>query len=152
MAGLTFEQARDAILTRFKTSWDLNTPSLNGGQPVYVEYQNVVPGQSPLSVGHRPWARIRVAHTHSSQTAMGVVGNRVFTRLGQVVVQIFTPAGQQGLVLSDRLGIIAMSIFEGEETSESDIWFRDVTYREIGVDEAWYQANVSGMFEYRTTK
>jgi hypothetical protein len=151
MSGLTFEEARDTILSLLKTKWDLNTPAITGAVPE-VEYQNVDPGKTPLSKGNKPWARAMVRHATGRQRSMGNAGNRLFQRNGVVTLQIFVPAGKQGLVVADRLGRIVVDAFEGEETSAGNVWFRNTTYREVGVDGAWFQVNVTSEFEYDTVK
>lgn len=152
MTTLTYEEARDYILEKFKTAWDANSPAVNGGDIPYVEYQNVHPGQAPLSKGNKAWARITVRHAFSNQRSFGGIGQRIFTRAGRVMVQIFVPAGKQGLVLADRLGKVATDAFEGDETAAGSIWFRNVTYSEIGIDNNWFQVNVGLDFEYDTLK
>jgi cyanophycinase-like exopeptidase len=152
MAGLTYEEARDYILDKFKVAWDANSPAVNGGAVPAVEYQNVQPSKAPLADGNKAWARITVKHSSSEQRSMGTPGNRVFTRRGVVTVQVFVPAGKQGLVLADRLGKVAADAFEGEETSTGNVWFRNVAYREIGVDNGWFQVNALAEFEYDAVK
>lgn len=152
MAGLTYEEARDYILDKFKAAWDANARTVNGGQTPAVEYQNVEPSKSPLADGNKAWARVTVRHNSGEQRSMGEPGARVFTRRGLVTVQIFVPAGKQGLVLADRLGKVAADAFEGEETSTGNVWFRNVAYREVGVDNGWFQVNATAEFEYDAVK
>lgn len=151
MAGLTYEEARDFILDKFKVAWDANTSVINGSVPA-VEYQNVSPSKNPLADGNKAWARVTVRHATGEQRSMGTAGGRIFTRYGIVTIQIFVPTGKQGLVLADRLGKVAVDAFEGEETSTGNVWFRNVTYREVGVDGNWFQVNVIAEFEYDVTK
>lgn len=152
MAGLTYEEARDYILDKFKADWDANTPAVNAGEVPSVEYQNVKPDKNPLSAGNKPWARITVRHATGEQRSMGPPGGRIFTRRGVVTVQVFVPTGKQGLVLADRLGKVAADAFEGEETSTGNVWFRNTTYREVGVDGNWFQVNALAEFEYDAVK
>lgn len=149
---MTPEDARDYILDRFRAVWIAGTPAVNAGTVPEVEYQNVDPGQSPLAKGNTAWARVRVRHEAGEQRSLGEPGARVFTRYGVVTVQVFVPNGKQGLVLVDRLGNVALSAFEGEETSAGNVWFRNTAYREAGVDNGWFQANVTAEFEYDTVK
>lgn len=152
MAGLTYEEARDYILDHFKSQWDANAPAVNGGSAPAVEYQNVAPALSPLADGNKAWARVSVRHVSGEQRSFGGLGARVFTRYGLVTVQVFVPAGKQGLVLADRLGKVAADAFEGEETSTGDVWFRNVSYREVGIDNGWFQVNAMAEFEYDAVK
>lgn len=158
MAGLTYEEARDYILDKFKAAWD--APAVKslmqsggyGNVTPEVEYQNVKQDKNPLSSGNKPWARAVVRHATGEQRSMGSPGNRIFTRRGVVTIQIFVPVGKQGLVLADRLGKVAADAFEGEETSTGNVWFRNTTYREVGVDGNWFQVNALAEFEYDAVK
>lgn len=152
MAGLTFEEARDYILDKFKLAWDTKAAAVNGGTAPYIEYQNIEPPKAHLGNGNKAWCRPSVRHARGEQRSMGTPGNRIFTRRGLVTIQIFVPAGKQGLVLADRLGKVAVDAFEGEETSTGDVWFRNVTYREVGVDGNWFQVNALAEFEYDAVK
>jgi hypothetical protein len=149
---VTPEEARDYILDKFKATWDAECPAVNSGVVPEIEYQNVDPVNSHLANGNVAWARIRVMHAKGDQRSMGGIGGRVFTRLGIVTVQVFAPAGKQGLVLADQLGNVALSAFEGEETSAGNVWFRNTAYHEVGVDGAFFQVNVNAEFEYDTVK
>lgn len=152
MAGLTFEEARDVILDLFKARWDADTPAITGSFVPEVEYPNVDPKESPLAKGNKAWARVSLRHATGRQRSMGAPGNRIFQRNGVVTVQIFVPTGKQGLVIADRLGKVAVDAFEGEETSAGNVWFRNATYREVGVDGAWFQVNATAEFEYDLVK
>lgn len=146
------EEARDYILDKFLAVWTAGTPAVNLGAVPEVEYQNVDPELSPLAEGNMAWARVHVQNLAGEQRSLGGVNGRVFTRYGLVSVQIFVPNGKQGLVLADRLGNVALSAFEGEETSAGNVWFRNATYREAGTDGMWFQAGVTAEFEYDTVK
>jgi hypothetical protein len=149
---MTPEDARDYILDRFRAVWIAGTPAVNSNVVPEVEYQNVDPKESSLADGNKAWARITVRHASGEQRSLGEPGSRVFTRHGVVTVQVFVPSGKQGLGLVDRLGNVALSAFEGEETSAGNVWFRNAAYREAGVDNAWFQSNVTAEFEYDTVK
>lgn len=158
MAGLTYEEARDYILDKFKAAWDapaVKAIMVSGGYGNVtpgVEYQNIKGDKNPLADGNKPWARAVVRHATGEQRSMGGVGQRVFTRRGVVTIQIFVPTGKQGLLLADRFGKVAVDAFEGEETSTGNVWFRNATYREVGVDGNWFQVNALAEFEYDAVK
>lgn len=149
MAITSNEEARDAILDRFKAAWDANSAAHADGVVPPVEWPDE-PVDPPLSQGSVPWARVLVKHNVSGQTSLGEENGRRFTRRGIVIVQVFTPAGKRGLLTGDRLGKVALDAFEGEESG--DVWFRDAVQREIGVDGAWYQTNVTAEFQYDVVK
>ena len=152
MSSLTYEEARDAVLDKFKARWDADTIAITGTAVPEVEYQNVDPSVSPLSKGNKPWARVTMRHATAQQRSMGGLGERMFQRNGVVTIQIFVPTGKQGLVVADRLGKVAADAFEGEETFAGNVWFRNTTYREVGIDGAWFQVNITTEFEYNAVK
>ena len=142
----TFESARDEILGLFRAHWVAQTPALNGGQPIRVEWPGVDAGGPPPA--DKPWARIALRHTTSRQSTFGPAGGRRFTRPGLVTVQIFAPlSAGQGLSLAEKCAIIARDAFEGRGTA-SGIWFRNARIQEIGRTGAWQQFNTVVEFQY----
>lgn len=136
----TRSQARDVILTQFKTAWDLLS------SPPKVLYDDVSDDIPPAS---SPWVRVTVQTYYGGQATLGSRGNRQFDHFGSVTVQVFTPIGD-GMDLSDSLSQSALDIFEGESTGS--IWFRNVRANDIGVEGDWYQVNVRADFEYVAVK
>ncbi len=142
----TFDSARDEILGLFNTYWTAQTPALNGGQAVRVEWPGVDAGGPPSA--SEAWARIAVRHGTSRQGTFGPPGQRRFLRLGLITVQLFTPlAAGGGLSFAENLGIIARNAFEGRST-DSGIWFRNARLQEVGPDGEWYQMNMTVEFQY----
>lgn len=146
MALPTFDSSRDEILGLFNAKWESDTPAINGGSAIRVEWQGV-DSQSPPAADEA-YARIVVRHTNSNQSTFGVSGARRFTRFGLVTVQVFAPISQGGgLTFAENAAIIARDAFEGVGT-DSGIWFRNVRIQEIGLSGAWYQMNVVIEFSY----
>jgi hypothetical protein len=136
----TFTEARDDILTLFKTAWDTT-----GYTVVYDDLPGDIPDTST------PWARVTVRHqTGRQQTLVNDVGQRKFLREGVIIIQIFIPSGE-GLSLIDSLAKIVADAFEGKSTT-SGVWFRNVRLNEIGADGNWFNANVLIDFEYNELK
>lgn len=150
------EMARDYIQDQFWEYWQANAKQVNNGVLPEVEWANIPREDSngkplkPLSEGNKPWARVTTRHNGGEQRAFGEPPNRRFRRMGVVIVQVFTPAGKRGLVTGDRLGNVALDAFEGNMSG--DVWFKNATQTEVGIDGAWYQVNVSAEFEYDVTK
>lgn len=146
---LTFEQARDAILTRFREQLlDDYGAIMDTDEDAVVYWDNLSSnGQPPQD---KPWFRVVVRHTDSDQSSLGEANNRRFNRVGLVSVQVFTPAGARGLTLADQLGKMAVDAFEGKEAD--GVWFRNVRLQEIGPDGPWFQYNVTASFTYDQTK
>lgn len=138
--------ARDEIFTRFRTQWEADTPALNGGTSVLVEWEGVEKLNPPPT--NAPWARATVVHSEGNQRTLGGIGGRRFGRSGNVFIQVFAPRGQgQGLL--DRLCAVAVSAFEGKKTP-SGVWFRAVSVNEIpqSGNNPWVSANVVAEFNY----
>lgn len=144
--SLTFQEARDAVLGRFKAQWDADTPAVTGSVPP-VQWQNV---REPAAEDTgAPWARVFINHQPSGDHTLGGEGNRLFERLATVFVQIFVPVGE-GLALADQLAKIAADAFEGKRAGE--VWFRNVRMQEVGPDGPWFQVNVSATATYDERK
>lgn len=142
----TFDSARDEIFGLFRTYWSAQTPALNSGQAIRVEWPGV-DSQTPPPAD-KPWARIIARHVTSRQATFGPSGERRFTRPGLVTVQIFTPVSAGGgLSLAEKCAIIARDAFEGRGTA-SGIWFRNARIQEGGQDGTWQQMNVTVEFLY----
>jgi len=142
----TFETARDEILGLFRTHWNAQTPALNAGQPIRVEWPGVDSQSAPDP--DKPYARITVRHATSRQLTLAPPGQRRFLRPGLVTIQTFAPVSAGGgLSLAEKLGIIARDAFEGRGTA-SGIWFRNARIQEIGRTGAWQQFNTVVEFQY----
>lgn len=142
----TFGSARDEILGLFHTYWTAQTPAINDGKPVHVEWPGVDSGSPPPA--SEAWARIVLRHAASRQLTLAPAGQRRFLRPGLITVQVFTPlSAGNGLSFAEKLGIIARDAFEGRST-DSGIWFRNARLQEVGPDGEWYQMNLTVEFQY----
>jgi len=113
-------EARDIILTEFKTQWDLD--SATTGIP--IAYQDV----SFVTPSSGPWIEINIDYDDSRPWALGRVLKR---RAGQVSIMIYTPFGQ-GLFTAYNLGIIALNALKGKNL-ESNVWLSNATISEVGI-------------------
>lgn len=149
--SLTFEQARDEIHTLFKTAWDAGGSS-NGVAVLYVDSKITVPKGDDADSNPLPWARIAVSHSGGSQASLsgGIGGAKRWSRIGLVIIEIFTPLGVGG-VLADQLAKITVDAYEGK-TTPGAIWFRNVQLNEIGANGAWWKNNIVVEFEYDEIK
>ena len=139
--SLTFAQARDEILTLFKTAWDAGAPTV----PLrYWDSKDSIPGASNSS-----WAVIQLQWTNGEQRGFGL-GTRRYTREGIATVRIFTPFGD-GLAEADSLTKIAADAFEGVDTPNG-VWFRRVRVNHIGQTGEWFQTNLLADFFYDEVK
>ena len=136
----TFEIARDDIHAMFHAAWTAT------GFPAF--YDNKA-GDKPSSSS--PFVRFTVRHRESEQTSAGhPLGNRLFSRYGQVIVELYVPLGE-GMNRADRLAKTIVDAFEGKQ-SENGVWFRNVRLSEVGPDEGWYKVVVTSEFEYTEVK
>lgn len=145
----TLAGARDEINQMFVDAWNANTTAVAGYIPE-VRFAGTERGTLPAATV--AWARLAIQHTMSEQVSVGAIGNRRFERRGLVTAQIFTPLSEgKGLSLAEGLATIARNAYEGK-TSPGAIWFINVSVKEVGVDEPWFQTNVSATFCYDEIK
>lgn len=149
MTQLDVDTAPDALLSHFYSYWKDNTPAVNGGVVPDVEWPNDENLGTPLNQGNVPWARVTVKHLSRSLRS---IGSKLYQQNGQIMVQVFAPGGKQGLAVASALGKVALDAFEGKHDGSGELWFRDATYREVGQDGPWYQANVTAGFTYDVVK
>ena len=137
-------EARDEILTHFKTAWDAGTPPIP--LLLYDDTRTDLPDDAP-------YARITIQHTATTQVTVGgkSSGGQRFRRVGLITVQIFT-ISVDGLTNSDPLVDLVIDAFEGEDTGSDRIEFRNTRANEIGQDGPWHQTNVLVDFEYDRVK
>lgn len=148
--SLTFTQARDEILTVFKTAWDAGIET-TGKVVIYPDAKNQVPKTNDADSNPNLWARVSVVHDTGRQATLGGIGNRLFQREGSVTVQVFTPIGT-GLSIADKVYKIVVDAFEGKTSASGNVWFRNVRVNEIGPEGTWFQANIIADFEYDEQK
>jgi hypothetical protein len=140
----TMAEAREAIYARFKAEW-LASP---GPGPLTAYFFDNEGGDPPAGA---PWARCTVRHRTGGQETLGVPGNRKFTRLGSVLVQLFAVTNK-GTASMDELGPAARALFEGRNLAGTTVRFGNVSFRELGTDSGWYAATVEAEFEYDEVK
>jgi hypothetical protein len=133
--SLTIAEARDEILTLFRTGWVAAYPTA----PILWADRT-----SDDDLPTDPiWCRATVLHTAGFNDA---IGNKIFGRSGTATIQIFTRYGS-GLTNNDVAAKVALDTFQGQATP-GGVWFRDVTLNEVGQDGDWFQSNVLATFEY----
>lgn len=145
------EAARDAVNGAFYSHWlEAAAAAAGTGSPPKVEFSGLQEDQR-LSEGNEPWARVTIKWASGQGHTLAPVGSRRFDRRGTVTVQVFTPVGKRGLLLSDRLVKVAQDAFEANAPA-SGPWFRNVRSQDIGPDDAWYQVNVVAEFTFDEVK
>lgn len=135
----------------FWNAWQAGAPAVNGGQLPTVLWQGVDDSATPPPAT-QPYARVTIRHLDGAQTTMGEVGNRRFSKFGNIFVQVFTPLSlKTGLTLLENLATIALGAFEGKVTP-SGVWFRNAVIRESEPYQGWNQATVVANFLYDELK
>lgn len=137
--SLTYAQANDEILILLKSAWDPTTHQLF--------YSNV---RDEKEIDQSPWASVVVRHAAGQQDSLGGRGNRLFLRLGIMIVTINTPSAS-GLSDAYALAKVVSDAYEGV-SSPNGVWFRNVRINELGRDGSFFQTNVIVDFEYTETK
>ncbi len=133
----TYEEARDAISSLVQTTWDTEVP----GAPMFYDNKSGSRPDVPTLFG-----RLKVQFVSGTRANIGPQGR--FRRTGTTFVQIFVPAGN-GTVNFSAVGQSLVAAFE-DAGAVDNVWFRDVTMREIGVEDdgVYYQTNVEAAFTF----
>jgi len=141
---MTPAQARDDIYTLFKAAWDAGTTS--AGLPLlYDNVKGDPPTTKDANGWPTSWGRIAVRHASGGQSTLGP--NAIFSRIGNVFVQIFTPLGAGFDGGGDDLADDVLSAFEGQTTALG-AWFRNGRLIDVGPSTLWFQQNVITEFTY----
>jgi len=137
--SLTYAQAVDDILTLLNVAW---TPT--GHQ---MDWDNT---RKQKETDNSPWASVVVRHASGQQDSLGGVGNRMFLRLGIIMVMIHVPTAS-GLSEPYALAKVVADAYEGV-SSPNGVWFRNVRVNERGRDGSNFALDVVIDFEYTETK
>lgn len=130
---MTPVEVRNAITSRYLTEFD-------GQFPIAVDNKKFDP-PNPLS----KWARVNVQFNDGNQSSLGKIGNRRFTKLGLLFVQIFTPINK-GTDENDSLANSSANLFDGVRIQ--DLWLYNGRIKTIGSADEYYQQNVIVEFEF----
>lgn len=132
----TFDEARDAILAPLMTvaaanlTWEMVFPDVGGVPPT----TNI------------PWMRAIIRHTDGDQSSLACVnGQRRWTNIGTLMVQVFAPIGDGSKAAYDAAQAISNAY---KAVNSSSIWFRKPLIREAGTSGDFEQINFIVTFEY----
>ena len=138
---LTMQQARDEVGAKVKAAVD----AVVGLVAIWDDTKASPP--SGDDADPQPWVRVLIRHVDGFQSSLvGEAGNRRFTRLGLLTMQLFTPFGG-GLAENDSIASALRAAVEGVSTPNG-VWFRNARVAEVGQDGPWFQTNVLAEFEY----
>lgn len=144
---MTPSAARDAILGRFKTQWDADTPAITTTIPP-IDWENVKDIVHPSP--QVPYARVTMADIETKIHSLGGIGGRLYHTTGTVVVEVFVPWGIKGRVTADALGNVVMEAFLGK-TAGDEVRFEDVSGHPLGVVDGMYANRVVAFYNYDRT-
>lgn len=98
------------------------------------------------------WARWALDYVDGRQASLAGTGQRKFSKMGLIYVNVFTPLGG-GLASARDAAQIAIFAYEGQRTP-SDVWFRNVRIESeghgqgTGRNKSWWTTLVVAEFTY----
>jgi hypothetical protein len=149
--------ARDQTMTLVNNVIS-STSTMNGAgsttnfQPITTIWDDVQKQQPTQQVNANnpvvlPWLRVGMKHNTGGQASLaGQTGLRRYTKHGLLIIEVFGAAGN-GQQFTDPMADSLLAGIQGKSTP-GNIWFRNGTVREVGVDGAWWKTNVILEFEY----
>jgi hypothetical protein len=135
--NLTENDAERIITELFDDAWAERTT-------VAYNNQNFVPPDDLVA-----WVEYHFQFNFSSPASLGGEGNRLFRRLGRIIMMVYTKPGE-GSYNNTNLATVAKNIYEGK--SEQGIRFRDAHINTIGPDKGAYRQDAVVDFEYDQIK
>ena len=134
---MTADEARDAILAVFKAAWD--TTSV----PANVVYSDKAGGEP---FGASAWARVVLRHATGRQSSLSdAVGQRRWTSVGTLWVQVFAPVGD-GMVTAYGLATVVLNAYRAAPPGA--VWYRNPRLQETGSSGNFEQVNILVDFSY----
>lgn len=129
---MTVSEARDAILTKFRTEWANETQ---------ISWDNL-----DYNSNGSEFVRVTIQYNLGSQISLGNLNNRLFRKTGLVFVQVFTRL-KESMARSDFLAQKALTIFTNNADS---VWFRNQQINSVGREQngKYYQQNVVAEFVF----
>lgn len=136
-------EARDVMLTVFKTVWDtLGTPA-GSLVAIYAD----VPGAKPAS--EKLYARVTIRHAIGKQSSLsGLTGTKLYDNKGILWVQVYAPIGD-GSVAGYAASQSVVNAFREAKTA---VIFRNVRMNEAGTSGAFERFDVKIDFEYEDVR
>jgi len=143
--------ARTDMYSMLKTAWDAGA-STSGKTLLYDNVTADVPQAESGSTGDPDlWGSVRVEKNLSRVRSLrGDGGLRRFRRVGFLVLEVYTPAGN-GLLSADAVVKVVLDGLEGQTTANG-VYFRNAQVREEGVSGPWFLTVITVDFEYDEVK
>lgn len=119
---------------------------------VVVKWQGVDTLDPPS--GDTDWMRVEMTHdpAASGQASLaGESGKKRWGRRGTIMVQCFARLTAGSIDKATDMACAVRDAFQGRAT-DSGVWFRNCSIREVGADLSWYQVNATITFDYDEVK
>ncbi len=138
---MTEEQAVEAITQRWIDAW----PSLQSSVPYTFDNEGFTAVAS--------FARVSIVHSVATQSTIGPSGSRMYKRVGNIAVQLFTAVNVGRKPLA-QLADSVRAVFEGRRIAVAGVDEPLYTYaaatRGENTDGSWFMATVVIGFDYRS--
>lgn len=110
---MTESEFKQAVLAQWESVWN-PLHLISSSDPQYVPYTYTNEDFETDALGALgAWARVTILHTTRQQITMGSSPHRKYECRGNVFVQLFAPAGQEGSLLLSSLADDARTALEG---------------------------------------
>ena len=136
----TLAEAKTAMLEEY-----VNNTTLADAQ-VTLENEQFEP---PVDTA---WVRASVRHFDGGQDSLGGVGQRKFSRVGSLFVQIFIPQDTGGTSPADTIAHEARTLLEGKALTGTTVKLLTSNIRELGQIDGFFVVVVETGFEYIETR
>lgn len=145
---ITYANAEDILTSCFLQRWADTTP---------VSLKNSIPKELDDSV--QEWVHFTARINASSQTSIGAVGNRRYTRVGRIAVDIFVKAGTLTGAQTDLVKKV-VDMYEDGSWSKVQIHqilqhdLPDGAHRRASItgDGRWYGTQINIQFSFDEVK
>lgn len=118
-------------------------------QDIRIVWGNVVhdiQGQYDVHGNPIPYLHVQALHSGGRQVSLGGSRGSKHEKTGSLIAALRVPEGQGTVDGHDMLSI-AGDAFQGKK-SPNGVWFRNVTYVDVGTDRAWYLITMTATFIY----
>ena len=138
--SLTISEAKQGVVDIFEKGWSalgLNVDNIiHQGKPGGAPSCDDATGNELYD---NTWCRFLLVHTtFFKETVSNREGISIFNRNAILTVQLFYPLGDG---TNDNISQGIVDIFESQHDI-TGLWFRNVTPREIGATDNWFQVNI----------
>ena len=139
----TYEAARDDLSIFTASAWATAVTAFSPTPPLFNDnLDQDVPEDGTV------WGRLSIQHRSGTRASLGGSSAR-FRREGILFVQVFVPLGD-GTLSADQIADSLVAAFE-DAGAIGNIWFRDITMREVGPDGTFHQVNIEVAFTFDRT-